>query len=250
MKNALLKVTGLALKIDGHTILHDIDFSIEAAEIVTIVGPNGSGKSSFLKTIIGAIEPTSGKISCSDGLRIGYVPQKLHLDHAFPMTVRRFLRLAGGTKTDRLAIIEQMGLPLILDQQLTQLSGGQMQRVLLASALIGKPQLLVLDEAAQGLDQPGVAGFYRLIEEVRKSIGCAVLMVSHDLHVVMSASDRVVCLNGHICCEGTPTIVSAAPEYRRLFGQGTEGALALYRHVHDHGHDQDHEHQQGDHSHG
>ncbi len=116
------------------------------------------------------------------------------------------------------------------------LSGGQLQRALLAHALLRDPQLLVLDEAAQGLDQPGVARFYRLIEELRAEMGCGVLMVSHDLHVVMSASDRVICLNGHVCCEGTPTVVSAAPEYRALFGFGTEGALALYRHEHDHAH--------------
>jgi zinc transport system ATP-binding protein len=255
MSAALLTVKGLALKIDSHPILHDIDFTIQPAEIVTIVGPNGSGKSSFLKTLIGAIAPTAGSIQRRAGLHIGYVPQKLHLDHAFPISVQRFLQLAGGTKSDRLDVIADIGLAPLLDQQLADLSGGQLQRVLLASALIGKPHLLVLDEAAQGLDQPAVAGFYHLIEDVRQRLGCAILMVSHDLHVVMSASDRVVCLNGHVCCEGTPTIVSAAPEYRQLFGHGTEGALALYRHEHDHEHGDEHGHESGQddhagHSHG
>ena len=127
------------------------------------------------------------------------------------------------------------------------LSGGQLQRVMLARALLGKPGLLVLDEPTQGLDQPGEAAFYRLIAEVRQATGAAILMVSHDLHVVMAASDRVICLNHHICCQGTPRVVSAAPEYRALFGLGTQGALALYQHRHDHSHDGDHDH---DHGHG
>ena len=129
-----------------------------------------------------------------------------------------------------------MGIAGLGARQMIDLSGGQFQRALLAQALLRRPDVLVLDEAAQGLDQPGVARFYRLIEELRAEMGCAVLMVSHDLHVVMAASDRVICLNGHVCCEGTPTVVSAAPEYRALFGLGTAGALALYRHEHDHSH--------------
>jgi zinc transport system ATP-binding protein len=139
-----------------------------------------------------------------------------------------------------------VGVPGVAERQMTDLSGGQFQRVLLARALLTEPDLLILDEPTQGLDQPGEAAFYRLIEEVRRDTGCAVLMVSHDLHVVMSASDRVICLNGHICCEGTPRVVSNAPEYRALFGLGTQGALALYQHVHDHDHTHDHGH---DHSH-
>ena len=127
-------------------------------------------------------------------------------------------------------------------RQMASLSGGQFQRVLMARALLAQPEILILDEPTQGLDQPGVASFYRLIEEVRQDLGCAVLLVSHDLHVVMSAADRVICLNRHICCEGTPEIVSEAPEYRALFGIGTGGALALYRHEHDHRHDHDHDH--------
>lgn len=170
------------------------------------------------------------------------MPQKLHLDPAFPLTIARFLKLAGGCEKERSEIAERLGLAQLLSRQIADLSGGQLQRVLLAHALIGRPDLLVLDEAAQGLDQPAVAGFYHLVERVRHDLGCAILMVSHDLHVVMSASDRVICLNGHVCCEGTPTIVSAAPEYRQLFGHGTEGALALYRHVHDHSHEYSHDH--------
>jgi len=213
-----------------------VDMEIRPGEIVTIVGPNGSGKSSLLKCLIGALVPNAGVVTRKKGLKIGYVPQKLSLDGAFPITVERFLRLKDGTAREVVEIVARVGIEGLVERQLAELSGGQLQRVLLGHALIGRPDLLVLDEASQGLDQPAVAGFYRLIDEVRHEFGCAVLMVSHDLHVVMSASDRVLCLNGHICCEGTPTVVSEAPEYRRLFGLGTEGALALYRHEHDHSH--------------
>jgi zinc transport system ATP-binding protein len=146
------------------------------------------------------------------------------------------LALAGGASGDRIRALERVGVADLAARPLAALSGGQFQRALLAQALIRRPDLLVLDEPAQGLDQPGEARLYRLIDELRHELGCGVLMVSHDLHVVMAASDRVICLNGHICCEGTPTVVSAAPEYRALFGLGTQGALALYRHDHDHEH--------------
>jgi len=249
MTRALIETHNLGLTYGGCDVLQDVDFAIYPGEIVTIVGPNGSGKSSFLKCLIGAVLPSRGTIGRKPGLTIGYVPQKLHLDQAFPMTVNRFLRLAGKTGVAaRAAALARVGLPDAANNwQMADLSGGQLQRALLAHALIGKPDLLVLDEAAQGLDQPAVAGFYRLIETARSALGCAVLMVSHDLHVVMSASDRVVCLNGHVCCQGTPTIVSEAPEYRRLFGHGTEGTLALYQHEHDHRHDSQTGHTEHDH---
>jgi zinc transport system ATP-binding protein len=154
-----------------------------------------------------------------------------------PITVRRFLSLPERvTDAAAAAALDRVGLSGLAGRQMTDLSGGQFQRVLLARALIHDPQLLVLDEPTQGLDQQGEAAFYRLIAEVRDATGVGVLMVSHDLHVVMAASDRVICLNGHICCEGTPRVVSTAPEYRALFGLGTQGALALYQHVHDHDH--------------
>ena len=171
-------------------------------------------------------------------MKIGYVPQRLAIDQAMPLTVARWLGLSGTTvKESHLQISERVGISALLKQQMTSLSGGEFQRALLAQALLIRPDLLVLDEPTQGLDQPAVASFYRLIEDVREDLDCAVLMVSHDLHVVMRSSDHVICLNGHVCCQGTPTLVSAAPEYQALFGFGTEGALALYRHEHDHRHD-------------
>lgn len=235
----LVETTGLGMRLGGHTALQDVDFSVEPGEIVTIVGPNGSGKSTLLRVIIGALEPTAGKLRRKEALRIGYVPQRLQIDPTLPMTVRRFLglpRKSGRTQVS--AALTQAGVPDLADRQMTRLSGGQFQRVLLARALLERPDLLILDEATQGLDQSGTAAFYRQIEEVRREIGCAVLMVSHDLHVVMSASDRVICLNVHVCCEGKPEHVASAPEYRALFGDGTAGALALYRHHHGHDHGQ------------
>ena len=171
-------------------------------------------------------------------------------DNLKPTTVQalREIRAAGlhiimaTGDAEATAALTRVGLPDVEARQMAALSGGQFQRVLLARALLSKPQLLILDEPTQGLDQPGEAAFYRLIADVRRETGAAVLMVSHDLHVVMAASDRVICLNGHICCEGTPRVVSNAPEYRALFGLGTQGALALYQHQHDHSHDSDHGH--------
>ena len=235
---SLVQVEGLSVRYGARTALSRVSLSVEPSEIVTIVGPNGSGKTSLLRAIIGAIKPFQGRVVQASSLKIGYVPQKLHIDETLPITVSRFLKLSGGvTAADIDYTLTQAGVPELEKAQLSQLSGGQFQRVLLARALIAKPDLLLLDEATQGLDQRGSASFYQQIETVRQNTGCAVLMISHELHVVMSASDRVICLNGHVCCEGTPAVVASAPEYRALFGTGTGGALALYRHEHDHGHD-------------
>jgi len=240
---SLLTVTDLSVAYGAHTVLRNVALTVEPGEIVTIVGPNGSGKTSLLRAIIGATKPASGRVSLKPGLRIGYVPQRLHIDQTLPITVERFMRLTD--RVDRSVCAQALkaaGVPNLLKRQMSQLSGGQFQRVLLARALINRPEVLLLDEATQGLDQPGSAAFYQQIETVRNETGCAVLMISHDLHVVMSASDRVVCLNGHVCCEGTPAVVASAPEYRALFGAGTGGALALYRHEHDHDHTHSHDH--------
>ena len=232
----LIQAQALGVQRGGQTILHNVNFQIARGEIVTIVGPNGSGKSTLLRALVGALN-TTGTVTRAAGLKIGYVPQKLHIDPTLPMTVRRFLSLPMRQSHAAInAALAKAELGDIASRHMADLSGGQFQRVLLARALIGDPDLLVLDEATQGLDQPGSAAFYRRIEELRRDMGCAVLMVSHELHVVMSASDRVICLNGHICCEGKPEQVASAPEYRAIFGSGTGGALALYRHDHDHDH--------------
>ncbi len=241
---SLITVKNLAVAYGANTVLSHVSLNLEPGEIVTIVGPNGSGKTSLFRAIIGALEPSNGDIDLKPGLKIGYVPQRLHIDPTLPITVDRFMRLTDRVPRARCEeALDAAGVPDILDRQMTQLSGGQFQRVLLARALIGRPDVLLLDEATQGLDQPGSAAFYKQIETVCRETGCAVLMISHELHVVMSASDRVICLNGHVCCEGTPAVVASAPEYRALFGSGTGGALALYRHDHDHNHDHAHNHE-------
>ena len=234
----LVEIDNLDIRLGGNTVLHDIEMRVESGEIITIVGPNGSGKTTLLKAIIGALKPSAGWVKKSSGLRIGYVPQRLHIDETLPITVRRFLSLPRSVP-DSVAqdALTTAGVKDLGRQQMTGLSGGQFQRVLLARALLGRPQLLLLDEATQGLDQPGSAAFYRQIETVRQHLDCSVLMVSHELHVVMAASDRVICLNGHICCHGAPGQVATAPEYRALFGSGSQGALALYQHEHTHSHD-------------
>ncbi len=232
----LIEPRGLGYSDGPRHILHDIDLAISPGEIVTIVGPNGAGKTTLLRALIGALRPGRGEVWRRPGLRIGYTPQKLAIDRTMPLTVDRFLKLGGGGRTARLAALEAVGIADLGPAQVTDLSGGELQRAALARALLRRPDLLVLDEPTQGLDQPGEAAFYRLIERVRRDTGAAICMVSHDLHVVMSASDRVICLNGHVCCEGAPVQVTEMPEYRALFGLGTQGALALYRHEHDHAH--------------
>lgn len=248
--NALVETCNLSIQIGGHMALKGVDFSISKGEIVTIIGPNGSGKTTLLRAIIGALKPSSGQVKRQANLSIGYVPQKLHIDPTLPLSVERFLGLPKRRPAETVtAALAKAGLHDIRTRPMQRLSGGQFQRVMLARALLEEPQLLILDEPTTGLDQPGAAEFYHQIEEVRRDLGCAVLMVSHELHVVMSASDRVICLNGHVCCHGTPEVVASAPEYRELFGRGTHGALALYRHVHDHDHSEcDHDHGGVDHA--
>ena len=233
----LIEASSIGVRFGDQSILHDISMSVVPGEIVTIVGPNGSGKTTLLRALTGSVKLSSGTVIRRDDLRIGYAPQRLTVDKTLPVTVDRFLSISGkSTQAERRSALADTGIEALEHKQLAALSGGQFQRALLARAILRKPNLLALDEPTQGLDQPATVAFYRLIERVREQTGCGVLMISHDLHVVMSASDRVLCVNGHICCEGTPTVVSEAPEYRAMFGSGTAGALALYQHHHDHSH--------------
>ena len=239
----LIQANHICVSFGGVEVLHDVSLAIRSGEIVTILGPNGSGKSTLIRALLGIVPVAHGSVSRAPGLRLGYVPQKLAVDRSMPITVRRFLSLPlRVSDVAASAVLARVGVSGIEGRQMASLSGGQLQRVLLARALLDAPQILILDEPTQGLDQPGEVAFYQLIEAVRQETGAAVLMVSHDLHVVMAASDRVICLNGHVCCEGTPRVVSNAPEYRALFGLGTKGALALYQHEHDHAHDHGHDH--------
>ena len=246
----LIGAENISVAYDRVPVLEHVTLSVDRGEIVTVVGPNGSGKTTLVRALLGVLGPSTGRVRRAEGLRIGYVPQRLALDDTMPLRVGRFLSLPVRRPAQAIAdSLARVGVPGSEGHRMHALSGGQLQRVLLARALLAEPDLLILDEPTQGLDQRGVAAFYKLIEAVRQETGCGVLLVSHDLHVVMSASDRVICLNGHVCCEGTPNVVRAAPEYRALFGMGTGGALALYQHDHDHVHEHgddhvhDHEHE-------
>jgi len=227
----VLTTKNLFVKFGRNAVLQDITVHIDRGEILSIVGPNGSGKSTLLRALIGAVIPTSGVIEIVSNQIIGYVPQRLNIDNTLPITVYRFLSLPKRQRKNDMEIaLQQAGVSDVGEQQLSTLSGGQFQRVLLARALIEKPDLLLLDEATQGLDHSGSADFYRQIEQVRQELDCAIIMISHELHTVMRTSDRVICLNHSICCEGSPDVVKVAPEYRLLFGLDDEEMFANYRH--------------------
>lgn len=238
--HALLTTEQLTVRFGQQPVLDNINLVLRPGRIVTLIGPNGSGKSTLVKTLIGAIKPSAGRIIRSPDLSVGYVPQRLHLDPTFPMTVRRFINLPKRHASHEVSeALEQAGAEHLLNAAMNHLSGGQLQRVLLARALLSRPSLLLLDEATQGLDHRGVAEFYQRIEQIRQRSQCAVLMVSHDLHVVMRTADHVICLNGHICCEGQPERVASSPQYQALFGDQTASTLAFYRHQHTSHHDEE-----------
>jgi zinc transport system ATP-binding protein len=234
----LIAARGLSLARGGRSLLDAIDFDVAPREIVTIIGPNGAGKTTLIRMLLGLQAPDSGKIERRPGLRVGYVPQRFEVDATVPISVRRFLTLVRRAGPDEIArALAEVGASHLIDAYASNLSGGEFRRVALARALIGDPDLLVLDEPAQGVDMAGEAALYRLIARLRDERDLGVVLVSHDLHVVLGASDRVVCLNRHVCCEGAPDRVAAHPEYARLFGPETARAYGVYVHRHDHAHD-------------
>ncbi len=213
-------------------MLQDINLALQPGEIVTVIGPNGAGKTTLLRLLLGLSKPTSGKVWRRPGLGLGYMPQRLQIDPSMPMSVARFLQL-GQPQVDVREALSRVGADRLADTGLAELSGGEMQRVLLARAASRKPQLLVLDEPTQGVDLGGQGEVYRLIAALRDELGCGVLLVSHDLHLVMAATDKVLCINQHICCEGLPEQVSRDPAYLELFGD----KVVPYTHQHNHEHD-------------
>lgn len=232
----LLEARNLGYRIGEHAVLEDISLRLHAGEILTVIGPNGAGKTSLLRVLMGLAEPSSGSVWRSPGLRIGYMPQKLAVDAALPLSVSRFLRLGERNPERLLPVAREVGVEGLLETPLAAVSGGEFQRVLLARALLREPQLLVLDEPVQGVDVNGQAELYALIDAVRHRHRCAVLMISHDLHLVMAATDTVLCLNRHVCCAGKPEVVSAHPAFLQLFGKQVSAEIAVYTHHHDHDH--------------
>jgi zinc transport system ATP-binding protein len=232
---------GVTVRAGAREILSHVDLAVGPGEIVTVVGPNGSGKTTLVRALLGLAAPSAGRVERRDGIAIGYVPQNLTVDRTMPLTVRRFLMLSPRARTDRIgAVLAETGAADLAGQPFQDLSGGEQKRVLLARALLAEPQLLVLDEPTASVDIPGQVAFYHLIRAIRDARGCGILLVSHDLHLVMAATDRVVCLNGHVCCHGTPEAVSRHPEYRALFGLGAAADEDVAVYTHGHGHDHVH----------
>lgn len=233
----LIQLKNINVEFAQKTALCNINLNIYPNSIITIVGPNGGGKSTLLKTLLKLQTPTSGEVIYSQNVRIGYVPQKIHLDHSLPITVERFLALKKGIKTQEiLTALEQLSITHLRKHSMQKLSGGEMQRVLLARAILNKPNLLVLDEPTQGVDIAGQAELYQLIHQTQQQLNCAVLMVSHDLHIVMADSKEVLCINQHICCAGTPDVLSNDPTFMRLWGDQLAQNVGFYSHHHNHHH--------------
>lgn len=239
MSTRLAELQDIGIRFGERQLLSNINMTLHQGEIVTLIGPNGSGKSTLIRTLLGLQEPTSGKVVRHDHLRIGYMPQKLHIDPTLPLTVKHFLGLVRGVnKKDIRPTLNKVGIPHLENSQVHVLSGGETQRLLLARALLNRPNLLVLDEPVQGVDVSGQVELYNLIDVIRKELNCGVLMISHDLHLVMAQTDTVVCINQHVCCSGTPQHVKGHPAYQALFGiPGADSSLAIYAHNHNHVHD-------------
>ena len=236
-REQLVNLDEVGINRGGRWLVRGVSFTIERGEIVTLIGPNGSGKSTTARTLVGILGPDEGRITRRPGLRIGYVPQKLAIDRTLPLSASRLMTLTASHPAAKIAqALEEVGIPHLAQAQVQSLSGGEFQRALLARAMLRQPDLLVLDEPVQGVDFNGETALYELIGTIRDRTGCGVLLISHDLHVVMAATDTVICLNGHICCRGTPQAVAADPQYQQLFGRRAAAALAVYRHNHDHTH--------------
>ena len=234
----LLAANGINKTLATRKILQGIDLEIEEGQIVTLIGPNGAGKTTLVRVLLGLLPVDTGSVYLRPGLRIGYMPQRMHIESTLPITVQRFLQLSNPRSNKKLEeVLEQLIIAHLSQQQLISISGGELQRVLLARALLRDPHLLILDEPAQGVDIAGQSELYELISKIRHENGCSVLMISHDLHLVMSSTDEVVCLNHHVCCHGKPDQVSADPAFLELFGANVSTNLAVYTHNHNHEHD-------------
>ena len=229
---------GLVVRYGGRTVLDRVSTEVRRGEVVSLIGPNGAGKTTAVRALLRLIRPDAGTVRHAPGLVVGYVPQRIAPEALLPLTVRRFLAMAGRrARAAAAATLDEVGVASLIDRQLSSLSGGEYRRVLLARALLRDPDLLVLDEPVQQVDFSGQLAMHQLIGRLRDRRGCGVLVISHDLHLVLGATDRVVCLNGHVCCAGAPEAVSRHPEYVSLFGPHAAAALAVYTHDHDHRHD-------------
>ncbi len=234
----LVSVNHVHVAFGSQSILTDINLTVNSSEIVTLIGPNGAGKSTLVRTVLGLVQAVTGTVKLKSGIRIGYMPQKLLVESFMPLSVYRFLSLTKGTNNTKIqTIAKDLGIKHLLQSPMQAISGGELQRVLLARALLCDPDLLVLDEPAQGVDVMGQEELYQLIVHIRDTRHCGILMVSHDLHLVMAGTDSVICLNKHVCCSGLPEAVAQHPEFVKLFGLHEPAGLAVYTHRHNHRHD-------------
>ena len=236
-KDTLVALDGAGLSISNKWLVREVSMSVSAGEIVTLIGPNGSGKSTTAKMALGIMTPSEGSVYRRENARVSYVPQRLSIDWTMPLSVNRFISLTRSLQKKEIKrVLSMTETEHLYDAEVRTLSGGEFQRVLLARAIAKSPQFLVLDEPVQGVDFNGEIALYKLIEKIRNELNCGIVLISHDLHVVMSSTDRVICLNGHVCCSGTPAVVATEPEFRALFGDRAANELAFYKHHHDHEH--------------
>jgi zinc transport system ATP-binding protein len=231
-----VQLNGAGISVGQRWLVRGVDMAVQPGEIVTLIGPNGSGKSTTAKMALGIATPSEGKVLQRVGLRAAYVPQKVSLDWTLPLRVEGLMQLTHRvSKPEMMSALESTGAAHLIKSEVRHLSGGEFQRVMLARAMARKPEFLVLDEPVQGVDFAGEIALYDLIKKLRDNTGCGILLISHDLHMVMAATDHVICLNGHVCCHGTPQAVAQSGAYKQLFGDRA-GALAVYQHHHDHTH--------------
>ena len=235
----LVKLENAGVQRTSKWLVKGISFEISQGKIVTLIGPNGSGKTTTAKMILNIMNADEGKITRNTD-NMAYVPQKINIDWTMPLRVIDFMKITNNLNNNQvLESLTTTGVDNLLYSQIHNLSGGEFQRVLIARAIAKKPDLLVLDEPVQGVDYNGEIALYNLIKKISVNLNCGILLISHDMHFVMSTTDHVVCLNGHICCSGTPSSVVKNPEYIKLFGEHNSETLSYYQHHHDHTHDND-----------
>lgn len=238
-KNLLIKLDNIGIFRSDKWLIRGISLELSKGEIVTLVGPNGSGKTTTAKVVLNILKPDEGKM-IFNAKKVAYLPQAISIDWTLPIRVRDFMNLTS--KLSDVEVTEALnltGVEKLISTDLRNLSGGEFQRVLLARAIARKPDLLVLDEPAQGVDFNGEISLYNLIKEISEQLECGILLISHDIHFVMAATDQVICLNGHICCSGSPNAVIKNPAFVELFGARASSALSFYEHQHDHDHGND-----------
>tara|TARA_X000000950_G_scaffold221529_1_gene266825 strand:+ start:332 stop:1075 length:744 start_codon:yes stop_codon:yes gene_type:complete len=237
MENSLIELNNCGVIRNQKWLVRGVSLKVSKGQIVTLIGPNGSGKSTTAKMALGILKPDEGTNSIKNNIKISYVPQKISIDWSLPLRVIDFMNLIDKFSLKEITdALSMTGIKHLLYSDVRNLSGGEFQRLLMARAISKNPNFLVLDEPVQGVDYPGEIALYKIIQEIVSNIKCGILLISHNLHVVMSQTDHVICLNGHVCCSGAPKSIVKEPEYIKLFGKNIDPTLALYQHHHDHDH--------------